>query len=708
MADYARAEKRAKRKSDKKILEEACERYEYIQSADSHNKKASESDFEFTYKNGADWPQDAKERREAAGEPCLSFPMLRQFVNQVANDQRQNRPGVRAHPAGDDTTKDDADLVQGLVRGIEYESSAEAAYDTGFHHAVVGGRGYWRIVSEYERADSFNQVLRIKRIVDPGTVDLDPDFMEPDGSDRNYGFVSEVVPKVDFEARWPKADAVSWTPAENAGKWYTDDRKSVVVADYYRRVCTHDDLWMLTDGSIVFKSDYPAGAQLPMGQDGLPLSIAQDHEGEDISRPTKRYSVEWYKIAGGEQILETYDWPGTIIPVICCMGDEIVLNGKRVYQGLVRPAHDAQRMYNYRRSAEAGRLTLATKAPYLAAWESVEGLEQFWKNANKVSYGFLPYRAFDKEGKPLPSPSRTPPATVETGWAESAQQDKQDMRATMGMYENSLGLHGQETSGRAILAREKQGDNATFHFVDNLSRAIALTGKIIVEVLPYFYDTARSVMHVGLDGARSVKQINQALPAGEMTPDAKPENDIRTGKFAITVEAGPSYATKREESADKLGQLVQAYPPLMQVAGDLVVKAQDMPDSDEIAERLRATLPPQIQQMLQAKEQGQDPQVQQLSQQLQQVQQQAQQALQGMQQQLQGAMQQVEQYKQAAQSKSEDNQIKVLLAKMDAQQGRMDAVVSLVETFAKLQQAQTQPIGPEGVQLADSARLIAQ
>jgi hypothetical protein len=484
-----------------------------------------------------------------------------------------------------------------VIRGIEYESNAEAAYDTGFQGSVVGGRGYWRIVSDYENEKSFNQILKIQRIADASTVDLDPDYTDPDGGDRNWGFVSERVKKDEFEERWPGKSALSW---KDDGKgWYGKDE--ITIADYYRRVCTETEALLLSDGSTQFLEDMKAGEALPPG-----VTI-------EARRPTKRYTVEWYKIAGGEQILETYEWHGTKIPVICCMGDEIIVDGKRMFFGLIRQARDAQRMYNYKKTAEVERYALAPKAPFIAPAEAISGYESFWETANKKSWSVLPYHAFKKDGTPIPMPQRIAPAPMEGAFAQSAEMDKQDLKSVVGMYENSLGLHGGETSGRAILAREKQGDNSTFHFVDNLSRAIALTGRILVELIPHYYDTQRLVTIVGTDDTRSQVQINEQVP-GPQDPmtgaiQALIQNNVTEGEYAVTVEAGPSYATKRQETQETLMQVVQSYPPMMQFAGDLLIGAMDFPDSDKLVERFKLMLPPNVQQAMQAEEQGQDPEV---------------------------------------------------------------------------------------------------
>jgi len=694
MADYDETSEPTKKQSSrekKSIIKEAVERYDYVNTVDKENKEAAAEDTKFVYVAGAQWPDQIKKERKDADEPCLEFPQLKQFVNQVVNDQRQNRPGIRIHPAGAEASKEVAELLQGVIRGIEYASQAEAAYDTGFQHSVVGGRGYWRIGSKYESEKSFNQILCIQRIADPNTVDLDPDYIEPDGSDRNWGFVSERVKKDEFKDRWPKAKALSWDPGTSP-RWYNSDEE-VVVADYYRRVCEDADLVALSDGSTMYDDELPP--QLPPG-----LTVVD-------RRQVDRYRIEWYKIAGGEQILEQYDWPGTILPIVCCMGDEVIVEGKRHFYGLIRQARDAQRMYNYKKTAEVQRYALAPKAPFIAPVEAITGYEGIWKTANKQPYSTLPYHAYTDDGRALPPPQRVAPAPMEGAWAQSAEMDKQDMKSVIGMYENSLGLHGSETSGRAIMAREKQGDNSTFHFVDNLSRAIALTGRIIVELIPHYYDTQRLVTVVKMDDTREQVTINQPVP-GAADPitgavNAVMQNDVTSGEYAVTVEAGPSFATRRQELSDSLMQLVQSFPPMMQFAGDLVVGAMDFPDADKLAERFKAMFPPPIQQMLQAESGGQDPQVAQLQQQLQQVQQQAQQALQGMQQQLQQTQQQLQSKQLDNQSRTEIEQIKQQTAHMQADYKRMEAVLDLLKTMLTVQAQQTMPIGPETTQLAPQA-----
>lgn len=618
MGSYKHESSESPKKEKKEVLERARKRLIYVAEQEKDNRAQQRDDTEFVYVPGKQWKQADRERRTKWGDPCMEFPQLKQFVSQVVNDQRQNRPGIRIHPASGDASEDVAEILQGMCRGIEYDSRAEAVYDGGYQGSVVGGRGYWRIVSEYESEDSFNQKLVIKRIPDPLSVYLDPDFQEPDGGDRMYGFVVESVPLEEFKERYPDADPVSVDTELDV--WRVDD-DHVTVADYYERECVKRVLVVMSDGAVGFKDELPQ--VLPPG-----IEVVQERE-------TDTYTIAWYTIAGGDQILATHKWPGTIIPVVCTMGDEIVIDGKRVYQGLITQAKDSQALFNYGMTQQAIHLALTPRAPYIAAFGQTEDFGDMWAKANERNYGVLVYKPVTVDGNLAAAPSRQPPSSPDSGWINWTQQMTGLMRSTIGMYQNSLGMQGQETSGRAILAREKQGDNATFHFQDNLSRAIALTGRIIVECVPAFYDTQRIVNTVGADDTRKAVTINERMPNPDNPLEAIKNNDVTTGKYAVTVQAGPSYATKRQETADLMMGMVQAYPPLMQFAGDLVMKAQDVPDADLFAKRLKMVLPPPILQQIQAEEAeeqgGQKPIPPEIQAQMQQMQQQAQQMQQAMQ-----------------------------------------------------------------------------
>lgn len=577
-----------------KILEEALERFELIQSTDRDNRDNQKADTLFVYSPGYQWPEDVKQQRRQWKELCLEFNQLRQFVAQVVNDQRQNRPGVRIHPASGDASKEVAEILQGLIRGIENDSNAEAVYDAAFESAVVGGRGWWRICSEYADGDGFDQKLVIKPIQDASSVYASNDYQQPDGSDRDWVFIVQPYTRTEFKSKWPDAEPMSW---DDIPREWANGEDYILVADYYRRVCKKRALVLMSDGAQGYKDEMPTP---PEG-----ITIMRERE-------VDTYSVEWYTIAGGKQILEKYDWPGAMIPVVCVVGSDMILDGKRVFQGLTRHARDAQSMLNFGMTQQAIHLSLTPRAPWVMAEGQNEGYENMWRDANTKNFSALVYKPTTVDGLLVPPPQRTAPSMPDAGWERWCQMMIGMIKSTIGMYQNSLGERSDEKSGRAIIAREKQGDTATFNFVDNLARAIALTGKVIVEVIPNFYDTERIVQIVNPDDTKKLVRINQQAPNPDDPMQAIATNDVRKGKYAVVAEAGPSYATKRQETSESLMQLVQAFPPVAQVAGDLIVKSLDVADADIIAERLKATLPPPVLAAEKAKQEGRtqaDPQM---------------------------------------------------------------------------------------------------
>lgn len=595
------------KKADKALLDEARERFKRSQEIDGDNRKQALADTEFVWKKGAQWADRDRKRRENDMRPCLEINMLPQFIKQVVNDGRMNRPGIRVHPANGEASEEVAEILQGLIRHVEYDSNAPATYDVAFEHAVTGGRGYWRVMSEYESPDSFNQKLVIKRVSDPLSVRVDPDYQEPDGADIGWAFVTESMPKETFEQKWPNARALNY---EEEDEEWAGDEESVVVADYYRRIAEKRVLVQTRQAGAVWKDELPA--------DTPEDEIVTEREVDD-------YRVEWVKIAGGSQILERYEWPGKYIPIVLCVGDEIVINGKRIYQGLIRRAIDSQKLFNVSRTSIAEHLAASPKSPWLMAEGQVGPYSSIWRTANKIAHDYLPYVPTTIGGKDVPPPQRVQPAVMPPGLADQALLSSQDLRATIGIYDPSLGQKSNETSGRAIIAREKQGDTATFHFLDNLARAVAHTGRVILDLIPHYYDTQRLVVTIAEDDEQSTVMINQEVPLADAA-QAIVSNDVTVGKYSVAIKAGPSYATKRMEAAEFMLQVVQSNPAIMQVAGDLIMKSQDVAGAEELAERLEMMLPPPIQAQIKAKKEKKTPPDPQMMAQLQQMQQQMQQA----------------------------------------------------------------------------------
>lgn len=575
---------------DDSILSEMRAFKKDCEQADGHNREAMEDDLRFLEGHGQ-WDERIKAQREADGRPCLTINKLPQYVNQVANDIRQSRPSIKVRPVDDKSDPEKAKLLEGLIRNIEYTSKADQAYDTAGFYAVSGGFGAILVETAYSDDDSFDQDIRIKRVRNPMTVFIDPNSEEADGSDMQRALVTSLMPLKAFKKKYPKAAATSSVEGSEWADWFTSE--AVRLAEYWTRDPVMRAIALLQDGSVVDADDAD------------PALIVSTR-----NAPSWRVT---YRLCTGSEVLETKTWPGKFIPIVPVYGEEIDINGKVYRRGLIRNAKDSQRMYNYWRTTATELVALAPKAPMLVTDRQIEGREQEWASANVSP---RPYLTYTPDGQ-APLPQRIEPAGVPQGVFTEAQVAVDDMKSVTGIYDASLGARGNETSGRAILMRQKEGDNATFVYPDNVARAIAQVGRIVIDLIPKIYDTARMVRVLGEDGAEEIVGVNQPGIEGLL-------NDLTIGKYDIVVQSGPSYATKRMEAAETMMQFVQAQPQLAPLIGDLIAKNMDWPGADKIAERMVAMLPPQLQ-ALENKEEGQDipPQLQAMMQQgMQQIQQQ--------------------------------------------------------------------------------------
>lgn len=551
------------------------ERFKQASESWSEQRRLSLEDLEFL--SGDQWPDDIKSARDLDKRPCLTINRLPQFLRQVTNEQRQNRPSIKVSPVDDNADVETAKVLQGIIRHVEYNSSADTAYDTAFYYSAASGLGFFRIITDYVSPTSFELEPLIKRVKNPFSVYPDPFFKEPDGCDMEYCFIVEPISKDEFKDMYPDAELSSMSDWKSIGDmndgWCEED--ATRLAEYFYKDYEEKDLVLLNTKEILEKSELPE--ELPLG-----IEIVKE-------RKALIPVVRWIK-TNGIEILEETTFPGSYIPIIPVIGDEIEIDGKRILSGVIRNAKDPQRMYNYWASSETEMIALAPRAPFIGVEGQFEGHENEWKTANIKNYAFLQYKPKTIGGQLAPPPARNIFEAPTQSITQARMQTSDDLKATTGIYDASLGARSNENSGIAIQRRNVQAQTANFHFMDNLSRSLRHAGRILVEIIPQIYDTERAIRIIGEDETEDVVYINQVFEKNGKTQ----LYDLSRGKYDVTISNGPSYATKRQEAVESMLALSQANPQITQIAGDLMVKNMDWPGADEIAERLKKTIPPNL------------------------------------------------------------------------------------------------------------------
>ena len=575
-------------------IQEAIDFLKFSNEADTENRQKGLDDLKFS--SGDQWPIEVQNSRHLEARPCLTINKLDAYVRQIVNQMRQSRPRMRAHSMNSEANAKVADIITGIFKHIEVNSDADTAYDTAGEYAVRIGWGYWRVITDYVREDSFDQEIFIRPIDNPFSVYFDPNSIQPDGSDAEKVLITTLMSKDDFRLQYPGADDGGDFNQRGTGDFDPDwvQKEDIRVAEYFYCERKKTKLLLLSDGTKVYKDEAPSPEILAAA--GIMVVGERD---------TMRKQIKWCKLTGLE-ILEERDWSGRYIPVVPVYGQQLTVEDKRKKYGLVRNAKDAQRMYNYWQTSLTESIALAPKAKWLLAEGQDEGHENEWAQANIKSMPVLRYKQTDINGKEAPAPQRLQPEPPPAGVIAAAMSIDKDLQSVVGIFDPSQLPQG-NMSGKAIRGQQMQQDMTNFHYYDNLVRSMKHTGRIILDLIPKIYDRERVLRIIGYDGKPEMVTLNQRTQ-DEMGVE-KVLNDVTVGEYDVYMDTGPGYQSKRQEAVEAMMPMISTNQELFNLAGDLVFRNMDFPGAEVIADRLAANnplaqidekseIPPQIQMKL--------------------------------------------------------------------------------------------------------------
>lgn len=539
-----------------------------------YNKQRDEAEEDIKFVAGDQWEDRVKTIRQSQNRPVLVFNQLDQHVRQLVNIAKQNKPSIN-YSALDSQADDQTALVmQSIVKDIESKSLAECAYDKAYENMCITGEGYIKVETEYVDDYSFDQQILIKAIDGIDNVYIDPSFTS-DYSNINWAFHFTNISVDEFEVLYPNAETVYGSNFCNAtaDDWFTED--SVRIAEYYYIEKTEKELVLLEDGSKIEMSDYK--------------KMDNQFKRENPIVRTRKFFERVVKCVktNGDEILEEYVFPGKYIPIVPVIARDFIIDGYRIFQGIVRQTKDAQRAYNAYKNNQTEMIGMAPRAPFLVAAGQTEGLEGFWNNLNTSNLAYLPYKPVESvTGQPAPPPQRQQFDPQISTLVQATEAAANDIKAITGMYDPTLGSDKREASGKAILQRQKQSELGNFGYIDNLCKSIKYLGVILMHMIPVVYDTEREIM-IKEDG-----KIDKKFKINSM----KEEKPVFLGKGAYDckVSIGPYGEGKRAQAVETLLTLIQANPEISPLVADKLVENLEFEGSKEIADRMKILLPPEL------------------------------------------------------------------------------------------------------------------
>ena len=646
---------------DKEIIEKALKAFRRAVDASKENYDAAKEDIEFVYVE--QWDKNARKSREKDGRPCLTINRLPTYIRQVVNEAKKNKVAIKVLPRDSKSDIKTAEVFADIIRSIEYGSNAEHVYMSAFESAVTCGIGFWRISTGYKHNDPFNLEIFVERIADPLSVFMDPGSNAVDGSDSNYAFVITTMTEDEFKRAYPgaKTDKDSFDLLDNFGDYDlysegdTGKGKTIKVLEYWYREAVKKTAFLMSDGSIIDQDVY------------------SERYGDLVAvgiKPVKEKEYDTYivkqKIMTGAEILHEEDFPGAFIPIVPVYGEEVRHDGKKLLFSLIRNAKDSQKSLNINRTSSAEYAANAPMNMMVATMGSIANQGQVEKmdGANlKVLY------IEEGHNPPIVLPPPSPPVALLSEAANAIDE----IKGVTGSYDASMGNASNEISGRAILARQQQSNTSTFHFHDNLHKAIRFTGEILAGIIPKVYEMGRILRILGEEGeVEGVVEVgNSFAPQEPKIPEGVKEiYDLAVGNYDVIVKAGASSTSKRELAVEQLLDLAKLDPQSARLFADVIVNNMDIKDADEIVKRIKAMLPPEVKSIIDEE----NPESKMAQMQVEQIKKQAQQIGQQMQQQIGQLQAENQQLKQSQQIDAG----KLKIDEFNAETNRMKAMDSTI------------------------------
>ena len=578
--------------TDDEILRLARERFNRAYESDKDERELARDDLRFAINDEeCQWPSDVRDARlnDPNPRPCLVINKIPEKIDQIDGEFRQSRPAIKVRGIDSKADPKLAEIYNGIIRHIEYQCNARATYNTAYASILQAGRGAWRINIQDSTEDVFVRDIVIEPIPNVFTVYWDQSAKKPDKSDAKWVFVTEKITEEEFKSRYPDEDLAEWQ-AGNDESLNWRDQKYIRIAEYW---------WKETVEKTVYR--------VIRYIDNVPtlMTVEKLFEGEEAKEEkTIKSTKVRYCVMTAHKILDggiKGDWPIQHIPIILAFGKTVNIDGKEKSRGMVRFAKTPQQMYNYWSSSVTEQVALAPKVPYLVTPRMIGNHQAQWNQAHIKNF---PYLLFDPDpSSPSMGPRREMPPQMSSAISNELVRMEHDIMSAMGIYQASLGDEGQEKSGKAILARQRQGNTGAFTYTDNMGIALTYSAKVLIDLIPYVYDTERIIRIRGEDDSEKMVPINGS-PNMQLPQNVSKDlivmgqtgyiNDITIGKYDVAVTIGPSYATQRQEALELLLDLVKQVPQIGQAAMDLIAKNIDAPGADELYERLKKLVPPEL------------------------------------------------------------------------------------------------------------------
>jgi hypothetical protein len=535
--------------------------FDNIQSVARDERMQCLSDRRFATIAGAHW--EGKYGEQFESKPRMEFNKIHLSLLRIENEYRNNRITVDFTPKDGESGDKLADVCDGLYRADEQDSTADEAYDNAFQEAIAGGFGAWRLRAVYEDDyddDNDKQRIRIEPIFDAdSSVFFDLDAKRQDKADAKRCYVitsmdrkSYIDEYGDDPAGWPKGIT------QNYFDWCTDD--VVYLCELYKveetsEICHY---FRGIDGDDM-KVEASELEDDPEKRDELEaLGFREVRQKRVKKRKVHKYLMNGCKIIKDEGYIA-----GNCIPIIPNFGKRWFVDNVERCMGHVRLAKDAQRLLDMQLSNLAEIAALSPREKPIFTPEQMAGHEFTWAEDNVKNYPYLLVNSMkDINGNPqVAGPiGYTKPPSVPPALAALTQISDQLLQDLLGNQQAGEQLEP-NLSGKAVELIQNRLDMQVFIYMSNLAKAMKRSGEVWLSMQKDILVEEKRRMKT-IDERGQVGSVEMNVPAYDPeTAEETVDNDLSDAHLDVTVDVGPSSASRRQAT-------VRALTGMMMIAKD--------------------------------------------------------------------------------------------------------------------------------------------
>lgn len=514
--------------------------------------------------------------RNMSGRPRYTFDLCNPIVDQISGMISQSDFDIRIKPSGGDASKDNAKLLDGIVRSIENLSDASSIFSSAARGMVVSGISGWRIETDWVNSVSFDQDILIKPVSNfEDRVWFDPNAEMQSASDAEYCFVLTEVGIDRIKSDYP--DANNPGSMMESGYYNCSSRETATIGEFFYKDRESVELVLMSNGRV-----YEVDEKFKKISDDLSsvgVTEVRRRKKEKVVVKKRMFSSnEWLD----DDVVTPFEW----LPVIPTYGNFDIIGGGLKYRGVIRNLMDSQRVYNYAKSREIEEGALAPRAKYWMTEAQIVGHERTLATMNSNSD---PVQLYNADADAPGVPQQNGGAQINPGLSKVAAEAADSINKIAGLFSANLGDNPGMQSGVAIGLQQSKGDNSVVKYFKSQEVAIQQTARVILSAIPKVYDTRRTMSVIGRAGEESEVTINDVVVDQE-TGERVEVNNLSKGVYDAVVSAEPSFKTRQHETVKAITELAQINPEILSTGADVMLSNISAPGIDTLAERVRGSM----------------------------------------------------------------------------------------------------------------------